>query len=57
MNNAKSVELSVRAAMLIKETSNLVGTHSTSLARLVIVGMKGHLRDLEKFLDTAEVEK
>jgi len=57
MTSVKRVELSVRAAMLMKETASLVGTTGVPLARLIIVEIKEQVRGIEKFLNTTEVEK
>jgi hypothetical protein len=57
MNSNQAIELSVRAAMLMKESSQLIGTHSKPLAKLILLGIKEKLSDVEKFLDKVEEAK
>jgi hypothetical protein len=41
----------------MKQAADLVGCSNVIVARLIIAGIKEKIRELEKFIDTAEVEK
>lgn len=57
MNAQKSVELTLRASMILKTAAEIVGVKDVLVARLCIKELKEQIRSLETFLNTAEVDK